>query len=451
MGKLFGTDGVRGVAGVQLTSKLAHQLGYAATLRFRNDNEGKVPIFVIGTDTRISCDMLYSAFVSGVLAAGGKVLNAGVITTPAVAVLVREFGADMGVVISASHNSYEYNGIKFFDSQGYKLPDEVEDEIEKLIFEKVKSRHAVEGAEIGTSEEIKDAGAIYKKYILDKLNLDSLEGMKIVLDTANGASYIVAPEIFMELGAEVSSIHCEPDGININKDCGSTHIDSLKDEVIRVGADIGIAYDGDGDRLICVDENGGVFDGDKIMYTLANDLKQEGKLAQNTLVITVMSNLGLKQALNAADIEISETTVGDRYVVERMKEEGYNIGGEQSGHIICLDINSTGDGIMSSLMVCKVMKETGEKLSELGNKVNILPQVLINAKVDNAKKFDYKKDKRIIEKIESLEKKYDGSGRVLIRTSGTEPLVRVMIEGEDADIIQKDARELADYIMEILA
>ncbi|WP_290771490.1 phosphoglucosamine mutase [Anaerofustis sp.] len=448
MGRLFGTDGVRGIANTQLTSKLAHKIGYAATMKLTKDN-GSSPTFVVGMDTRISKDMIYSGLVSGIMSAGGNVLNAGIIPTPAVSVLVKEFNADSGIVISASHNPYEYNGIKFFSKTGHKLPDEVENEIERYIFDKVRDRDIV-ADKIGIETKIANPGEIYIKYLLSKLNISSLEGLNIVLDMANGATYKVGVEIFKKLGANVMVIANDPNGININNKCGSTHVKNLSRKVLEKNADFGIAFDGDGDRVIMVDHSGKEFDGDKIMYLLSCYLQEKGELCNDTLVLTVMSNLGVKKALKAKGISVSETSVGDRYVVERMIDEGFNLGGEQSGHVIIADINSTGDGIATALLVCKAVKEKGRNINELTKDLVIYPQVLVNATVNNDKKNDYDKDEVIVKAIEEINKKYAGNGRVLIRTSGTEPLVRVMIEGENQEEIRKDADKLAKLIEERL-
>lgn len=448
MGKLFGTDGVRGVANKELTAKLAYKIGYAAVLNFKKDI--KRPKFVVGMDTRISCNMLYMGLSAGIMSAGGDVINAGVISTPAVAVLTREIKADSGVVISASHNPFEYNGIKFFNSDGYKLSDEKEEEIERLIFENEKLSYELIGKDVGVIKDFSHPRARYIEYLLEKINMDDLSGMKIVLDLANGATYKVAREVFERLNADICVINDIPNGCNINDKCGSTDTKMLKKTVVSEKADLGIAFDGDGDRVIMVDDEGKEINGDLIMYACSVYLKEKNLLNKDTLVLTVMSNLGLKKALEKQNINISETKVGDRYVVERMLEEGYNIGGEQSGHIILSNINSTGDGIASALLMCKILKEKNMTIRELIKDVKIYPQVLINAVVDNEKKFDYKDNKEILEDIDKLEAKYAGNGRVLIRTSGTEPLVRVMIEGEDISQITDDAKELAMKIEEIL-
>lgn len=444
MGKLFGTDGVRGVANTQLTSKLAYLLGYNTCMRLTN--LGSKPTFVVGEDTRCSKDMLFCALSSGILSCGGKVINAGVMPTPAIAVLTRHFNADAGVVISASHNPYEYNGIKFFDSEGFKLPDHIEEEIEEgMLYNKKLERRPV-GNQVGVMETILDADKIYKDYLLEKIGDFSLEGLKIVLDLANGATYKIAPMIFKSLGAEVICVADKPNGVNINDDCGSTCVKNIIHYVLKHKADVGFAFDGDGDRLIAVDSKGNEVNGDKIMYALSCFLKDIGKLKNNTLVATVMSNLGLKKALEKQNIEISKTSVGDRYVVERMIEKGYVLGGEQSGHIICTYLNSTGDGIATALLLSKMMVTSGKSLEEIVSGIKMYPQVLINAVVSNDKKNTYKQNEEIMQEIEVLTKKYDDNGRVLIRTSGTEPLIRVMIEGEDSSMIKKDARALADFI-----
>ncbi len=451
MGKLFGTDGVRGVANKELSVKLAYELGYFTTIVLREKLNKKVPLFVIGMDTRISKDMFLGALVSGINSAGGNVLNAGVVPTPAVAVLVRHFKADSGIVISASHNSYEYNGIKFFNHEGYKLDDEAEGKIEDMILSESKVVEEITHGDIGGVSLVEDPDEIYINYLLKKIGLSSLKGLKVVLDLANGATYKVAKKVFERLGADLTVINNTPNGVNINHECGSTHIGGLKEEVLKVGADIGLAYDGDGDRLIAVDNEGVEFDGDKIMYLISCYLKENNKLNKDTLVLTVMSNLGLKKACSEKGINISETGVGDRYVLERMLKEGYSFGGEQSGHLIVLDVNSTGDGGGSSLILCKILKENKVLLSDISKEVTIYPQVLVNARVKNEKKYEYETNEAIISEINKISEKYEGSGRILIRTSGTEPLIRVMIEGEDLKSLEEDANYLAQFIKKELS
>ncbi len=449
MGKLFGTDGVRGIANSELTVDLAYKLGQAGAYVLTKENAHK-PTILIGRDTRLSGEMLTAALIAGICSVGADAINIGVVPTPAVAYLTREYEADAGVVISASHNPVEYNGIKFFNNKGYKLSDELEDEIETLIEENCKSIQLPVGTGIGRvnyrNESIYDYIRFAKKQISYRF-----DGLKVVIDCANGASYVSAPETLRQLGAEVVIIHNEPDGTNINKQCGSTHMDDLKAYVIQVGADLGFAYDGDADRCLAVDEHGQFVDGDQIMAICGNYMKDKGTLAKDTLVGTVMSNLGFTIMGKEQGMNIVQTKVGDRYVLENMLENGYNIGGEQSGHIIFLDENTTGDGLLTSLHVLEVMKATGKKLSELAGIMNVLPQVLVNAKVSTAKKHEYMQDEVISAEIAQLEEKFAGDGRVLIRPSGTEPLVRVMIEGKNKAELAREASRLAGIIEERLA
>ncbi|ABP66230.1 phosphoglucosamine mutase [Caldicellulosiruptor saccharolyticus DSM 8903] len=444
MGKLFGTDGVRGVANKELTCELAFDLGRAGAYVLTETKQK--PKILIGKDTRISCDMLEAALCAGLTSVGADVYLAGVITTPAIAHLVKSHGFDAGIMISASHNPYEFNGIKFFNSQGFKLSDQIEEKIEDIILNKKWDEvpHAQFDAigRINRVELKKD----YQEYLKSTLNAASFKGFKIVIDCANGAASAIAPEVFEDLGAEVVVINNQPDGTNINKNCGSTHLQALQEEVVKNKADFGIAYDGDADRTLFVDEEGNTVDGDKIMLLLAQNLKQQGRLKRNTLVVTVMSNMGLFVAAKELGINLEVTKVGDRYVLEKLLEGGYSIGGEQSGHIILLDYATTGDGILTSLQLTKLIRESGKKLSELGKIMKVYPQVLVNAKVENGKKDLYSKDPVILEAIKKVEEKLNGKGRVLIRPSGTEPLIRVMIEGEDYEEIKKDADNLASLI-----
>lgn len=447
MGKLFGTDGVRGIANKELTPELAFNLGKAGAAVLSRD--GKRPVFVIGRDTRLSGDMLENALTAGILAVGGHVIKVGVIPTPAVAYLVRRYGADAGVVISASHNPYEYNGIKFFNGEGFKLDDKIEEKIESIILAGIDSNMHQTGEAIGKCLDAgEDAHALYIEFLAGTFE-GNMEGMKIVLDCANGAAYETAPTVFRTLGAEVITIGCEPDGININDNIGSTHPEKLQQAVVDNNADLGLAYDGDADRLIVVDENGEIIDGDKTICICAKMLKDEGKLNNNLVTATVMSNIGfhkfVKEKIGA---EVEVTGVGDRYVLESMLETGCVIGGEQSGHIIFLTHTTTGDGTLSSLQFVKAVQKSGKKPSELASEIEIFPQVLVNAKVANENKNDYLKDKEIQEYIAEIEDEMKGSGRVLIRPSGTEPLVRVMIEGADIEKISRLAQELADRISE---
>lgn len=445
MGRLFGTDGVRGVANKELTPELAFNLGKAGASVLSKD--GNRPIFVIGRDTRLSGDMLESALTAGILAVGGHVIKAGVIPTPAVAHLVKKYKADAGVVISASHNPFEYNGIKFFNGEGYKLDDKIEDKIEGIILAGIDSNMHQTGDAIGKCLDAgKDAQALYIEFLAETFE-GNMEGMKIVLDCANGAAYETAPTVFRTLGAEVITIGCEPDGININDNIGSTHPELLQKTVVETGADMGLAYDGDADRLIVVDEKGQIIDGDKTICICAKMLKDEGLLDNNLVTATVMSNIGFHKYIKenvGADVNV--TAVGDRYVLESMIENGCVIGGEQSGHIIFLNYTTTGDGTLSSLQFVKAVQKSGKKPSELAAEIEIYPQTLVNAKVANENKNDYLKDKEIQDYIAEIEEEMKGSGRVLIRPSGTEPLVRVMIEGEDIERINQLAEDLAKKI-----
>jgi phosphoglucosamine mutase len=448
MGTLFGTDGVRGVANKELTVDLAYRLGQAGAYVLTKENRHK-PTILIGRDTRLSGEMLTAAMIAGICSVGANAVSIGVVPTPAVAYLTREYEADAGVVISASHNPVEYNGIKFFNNSGYKLSDALEEEIETIVNNQCSNIELPTGTEIGRvlyrNESIYDYIRYAKRQVSHRF-----DGLKVVIDCANGASYVSAPEALRELGAEVVIIHNEPDGTNINKACGSTHMEDLKAYVIQVGADIGFAFDGDADRCLAVDEHGRLVDGDQLMAICGNYMKEKGTLKKDTIVGTVMSNLGFTLMGQEQGINIVQTQVGDRYVLECMLEEGYNIGGEQSGHIIFLDENTTGDGLLTALHVLEVIKDTGKKLSDLASIMNVLPQVLVNAKVTTEKKYAYQNNPTILEAIESLEEKFAGEGRVLIRPSGTEPLVRVMIEGKNKAELQRDATALAGLIEELL-
>ncbi len=448
MGKLFGTDGIRGVANKELTAELAFKTGQCGAYVLTKKTN-KRPRILIGKDTRKSGDMLEAALTAGLCSMGARVIPLGVIPTPAVAYLTRYYNADAGVVISASHNPFEYNGIKFFNGDGYKLSDEIENEIEDYILGVKQIEELPTHGKVGYVMANHNAVEDYVRFAISTVDC-TLEGIKVVIDCANGASYQTAFKALNKLGANVEAIHNTPDGININHMCGSTHMESLQAYVTSIGADIGIAFDGDADRMLAVDENGKLIDGDQIMAVCANYMKSKGILNKNTLVATVMSNLGLFIAGDELGINVERTKVGDRYVLERMLEGGFNIGGEQSGHIIFLDHNTTGDGLVSALQFLAVLKKTGKKASEAAKLVNVLPQVLINAKVKLENKDKYMENEAIAKACHELEAEFDGKGRVLIRPSGTEPLVRVMIEGSDIDYINKKARELADMIEELL-
>lgn len=448
MGNLFGTDGVRGIANIELTSELAFKLGRAGAYVLTKEKK-HAPRILVGMDTRISGDMLESALVAGICSVGAHAVIAGIVPTPAVAYLVRHYGLDAGVVISASHNPVEYNGIKFFNSIGYKLRDELENEIEAIIENDMNDLPTPTGAFVGTKVIEKEALDDYILFLKNIADVD-LSGIKVAIDCANGASYEAAPVTLESLGATVYVIHNEPNGVNINENCGSTHMGDLCEFVKETNADIGLAFDGDADRCLAVDENGQMIDGDKILSICGMNMKEKGILKKNAIVGTIMSNLGLSIMGRKNGIEIEQTNVGDRYVLERMIEKGYNLGGEQSGHIIFLDHNTTGDGILTAIKLLCILKEKGQKASELASVMESMPQVLVNAKVDNAKKNDYMNIEEIKNAIETLNEKFSGEGRVLIRTSGTEPLIRVMIEGKNLKIMEQEAKALAELIEEKL-
>ncbi len=444
MARLFGTDGVRGVANEELTPLLAMQLGQAGAYVLTKEKEHK-PTIMVGCDTRISGDMLANALMAGVCSVGANAVYVGVIPTPAVAYLTRKFKVDAGVVISASHNPVEFNGIKFFDADGYKLPDEMEDEIEALIKSNMKDVPFPTGSRVGKIKYRTDAREEYINHAVQSVPVD-LTGMKVVIDAAEGASFYTSVEAIKDLGAEVIAIHNNPDGTNINANCGSTHMEELQARVVYEKADIGLAFDGDADRLLAVDEKGNLVDGDQIMAIVGNHMRSQGKLKKDTIVVTVMSNLGFTLMAKEQNLNIETTKVGDRYVLERMKEIGASLGGEQSGHVIFLDENTTGDGLLSALHLLQVLVDTKKPLSELSKIMTVLPQALVNAKVPNHKKDHYMDYPEIASAIAKLEEMFAGEGRVLIRPSGTEPKVRVMIEGKDQALIDAEAKKLADLI-----
>ena len=448
MARLFGTDGVRGVANDELTPLLAMQLGQAGAYVLSKENAHKATIMV-GCDTRISGDMLANALMAGACSVGANVVYVGVVPTPAIAYLTQKYRVDAGVVISASHNPVEFNGIKFFDGNGYKLPDSLEDEIEALIRSGMQGIKFPIGAGVGKIKYRTDAREEYINHAIQAVKVD-LSGMKIVVDCAEGAAFYTSIEALKESGAEIVAIHTNPDGTNINANCGSTHMEELQARVVYEKANLGLAFDGDADRLLAVDENGKIVDGDQIMAIVGVHMKAQGKLKLDTIVATVMSNLGFFLMGEKNGIHIEQTKVGDRYVLERMREMGASLGGEQSGHIIFLDENTTGDGLLSALHLLQVVVETKKPLSELAKIMEVMPQALLNAKVPNHKKEHYMDYPEIADAIAALNKKFAGEGRVLIRPSGTEPLVRVMIEGKDQGMIEAEARKLAELIQNIM-
>lgn len=444
MTRMFGTDGVRGIVNEDLTPDLAYQLGKAGAYVLTEGTHK--PTILVGKDTRISGDMLEAAMVAGILSVGANVIPVGVVPTPAIAYLTRKYKADAGVMISASHNPVEFNGIKFFDQKGLKLNDQIEDKIQQIIEGGLKDLPAPTGAGIGKIFHETAAEEDYVEFAVGTVKGD-LRGLKVAMDCANGAASKVAVSAMRKLGAEVYVIHDNPDGLNINKDCGSTHMDELQRYVVEKSCDLGLAFDGDADRCLAVDEQGNYVNGDFILIICALDMKRKGLLKDDTLVVTVMSNLGLKLAAEKNGIKIEQTKVGDRYVLENMLKNNYNLGGEQSGHAIFLDYNTTGDGLVTGLALASIVHKTKKKLSELASVMEELPQILVNVKVDSAKKNIYETDEDVKIRIREIEEALDGKGRVLIRPSGTEPLLRIMLEGPDQTEIDQMAHSLADLIM----
>lgn len=450
MGRLFGTDGVRGVANEDLTNELAMQIGCAAATVLLKNSKSSKPTVLIGKDTRASGDMLEAALTAGLCAVGCNVLSVGVIPTPAVAYLVGLYECEAGIMISASHNPCEYNGIKIFQKSGYKLDDRLEEEIESIILDKSEKIELKTGGDVGNSTVCKTAVNDYIKHIVSTTDV-RFDGLKLAIDCANGSASVCAKEIFSQLGATCHMLNDIPDGTNINHNCGSTHPDELMSFVKNAGLDVGLAFDGDADRMLAVDEKGNLVDGDKVIAICASMMKQEGRLKQNTAVVTVMSNLGFFKFCNENSINCAKTAVGDRYVLEKMLKDGYNIGGEQSGHVIFLDYATTGDGELSGVQLLKAVVKSHKPLSQLASVMQVYPQVLINVKVSAEGKKKYNNDEYIIAATQKAEMELMGDGRVLVRVSGTEPLVRVMLEGKDKDHIQRLGEEIAQVVKERLS
>lgn len=448
MGRLFGTDGARGVANSELTCELAMKIGRAAAMVLTESCAYK-PKVLIGMDTRASSHMLAAAIGAGLCSVGADVLIIDVVPTPAVAFLVKEYDYDAGVMISASHNPCEYNGIKIFQGNGYKLPDELENEIEEIILDETKVPPVVLGGDVGKISFSSKAVDDYIFHLAMTADGD-FKGMKIALDCANGSASVTARALFTRLGAKCCIINETPNGTNINENCGSTHLEQLQKFVVENKCDIGFAFDGDADRLLVVDENGEVVDGDKIIAVCSKFMKENNKLKNNTAVVTVMSNMGFFKFCEKNDINCVKTKVGDRYVLEEMVKNGFVIGGEQSGHIIFLDYATTGDGQMSAIQVLNVLKHTGKKISELASEMQVYPQVLINVRVSNFGKARLDKDEEVQLAIREASEELGDTGRVLVRVSGTEPLVRVMLEGEDYNQIKSLAESIAKVIEERL-
>lgn len=444
--KYFGTDGIRGEANKTLTAELAMNLGFAFGYYLKRNNMNKRIKIVLGSDTRVSGYMLRSAITAGLTSMGVDIDFIGVLPTPGVAYLTRKLGADAGIMISASHNPARDNGIKIFSKDGYKLPDEVEEEIEALMDNMLEvKRYIVAGDETGKFRYSEDDFYSYQDFLLSTVKTN-FKGMKIILDTANGAAYRIAPRVFYNLGAEIVAINNIPNGTNINVKCGSTDMEILQKVVVGYDADLGLAFDGDADRLLAVDRKGNQIDGDKIIGIIAKQWKKESKLKKDKVVVTVMSNMGFEKSMNDNNIKIERASVGDRYVLEKMKSEGLNLGGEQSGHIIFLDYNTTGDGVLTALQLVQTMKEENKTLEELASEIEKWPQKLVNVKVSNDKKNDWDKMHGLINYIEKKEEELAGKGRVLVRTSGTEPLIRVMVEGSNAEIVDSIADDIAEKI-----
>ena len=449
MKKYFGTDGIRRIANTELTPELVYKVAKAGAYVLSKHTD-HTPTILIGRDTRLSGSLIESAMTAGFLSYGANVKQLGIIPTPGVAYLTKRLKADASVVISASHNTYEFNGVKYFSNKGMKIPDEIEEEIEQVMESgKLDELRAI-ADKIGIAENredlIEEYVFFFRKIFEENIENYNKENFVVGLDVANGATYKVAEQVFTKLGINYIIINNEPNGVNINENCGSTHLENLKKLVVQEHLNLGIAYDGDGDRCLAIDENGNEIDGDTILSIFATYLKEKGKLKKDTLVATVMSNLGLKKFAQSNNLNFEETKVGDRYVLEKMLKEGYNLGGEQSGHIIMLDYNPTGDGILTSLMLLQIMLEKNKKLSELCKVIKKYPQVLLNVKVKNEKKPQLETDEEIQLTINELKKEFGDNGRVLVRASGTEPIIRIMLEGEDQNILKKEAEKLANLI-----
>lgn len=446
MGRLFGTDGIRGIANSFLTCELALKVGRAAG-SVLSDGSRRRLLFCVGSDTRISSDMLSFSIASGLCSVGADVIILGVVPTPAVAYLVGKYKADAGIMISASHNPAEYNGIKIFSGDGYKIPDALEEQIESLVLD--GEEQALSGADIG---KVTYASNAVKDYVdhLKSTVMNSLEGLNIAVDCANGSASVSAERLFTELGANADILHSRPDGININCDCGSTHIERLREYVLNNKLDAGVAYDGDADRCICVDDRGNIVDGDFILAICAKDMKERGKLAKNTVVGTVMTNMGFGRFCKDNGISFVATKVGDRFVLEEMLQEDYNFGGEQSGHVIFSDFASTGDGQLTSIQLLSLVKRSGSKLSELAEVMKRYPQSIINVEVSKEGKLAFYTDPQIKAAIESAKKQFGEAGRIVVRPSGTEPLIRIMTEGEDRALTENVAKSVSEIIKERL-
>lgn len=449
MGRLFGTDGARGIANEQLTCELAMNIGRAAAMVLIND-EVQHPTILIGKDTRLSGDMLEGALIAGLCSVGANVKLLGVVPTPAVAYLIGKYKADAGIMISASHNPYEFNGIKIFSEEGYKLPDDLEEQIEAIVLDNAEPYKIVKNEQLGTVDILENAADDYIEHVVSSIGYD-LTGMEIALDCSNGSSSRTAQKLFEKLGAKCHMLFDKPDGININKDCGSTHVENLKKYVLEHKLDAGLAFDGDADRCLAVDDKGQLVDGDYIIAIIAADMKSRGVLKKNTVVGTVMTNMGFNKFCEANGMNFVSTKVGDRYVLETMLQQGYNIGGEQSGHVIILDYGTTGDGQLTGATLLSLVNRRSAKLSSIATLMERYPQVLINVSVSNEGKLNFYTDKEIKAEIKRVSDILGDKGRILVRVSGTEPLVRVMLEGENLEEISNLANETASLVRERLS
>ena len=440
MGRLFGTDGVRGIANKELTPELAMNLGRAAATVLAV-NSRRRPLFVVGMDTRISSEMLSNAITAGLCSVGADVLILGVVPTPAVAYLIGKYKADAGIMISASHNSAEFNGIKMFSGDGYKLPDVLEEQIEEIVLNEIKSSEALIGGDVGKVTYMNSAIKDYVDHLKSTVP-NSLDGLKIAVDCANGSASVVAEE----LGADATILYDKPDGININEGCGSTHIENLSKYVVENKMDLGVAFDGDADRCLCVDENGELIDGDQVMAICSLDMKERGRLAKNTVIGTILTNLGFIKYCEANGINFIATKVGDKFVLEEMLLEEYNFGGEQSGHVIFRDFATTGDGELTAIQLLSLVKRSGKKLSELSKVMKKYPQVSINVNVTNDGKVKFYTNTAVKESIETAKEELGDKGRIVVRPSGTEPKIRVMVECNDEELMNKVANEVAETV-----
>ncbi len=445
MGRLFGTDGIRGIANKDLTCELATQLGRAAAKVLTNKNN-RHPKVLIGKDTRLSSDMLENAMAAGLCSIGASVVTLGVVPTPAVAYLVEKYKADAGIMISASHNSFEYNGIKIFSGDGYKLPDDLEERIEDIILGKSDISHEMPTEDgIGTVTFAENAVRDYIDHVKSTVHF-ALDGLRVVIDCANGSASATAETLFTELGAQVTMLHNNPDGVNVNRDCGSTHMESLQEYVKAHGADAGVAFDGDADRCLMVDDHGDFVDGDFIMAICAMDMKSRGKLAQNTVVGTIMTNLGFQRFCEENGMRFEATKVGDRYVLEEMLLSGYGFGGEQSGHVIFRDFATTGDGQLTACQLLSLLRRREAKLSSLATLMERFPQTMLNIRVSPEGKLAFYTDHKVKAAIDKVTATLGKNGRIIVRPSGTEPLLRIMVEGQDEAEIQRLAQDVAQVI-----